>query len=126
MTVSYEERQRLYQEEKAREEISEQLRRERSEDRPKLTKSSKDKVLFGVAGGLAEHFDIDPLLVRLGFVALCFADGIGLLLYAVLAFIMHPRSTVGPNLIGFLAIAIVLVVMLGVLSSTVAVFRFIF
>lgn len=126
MPISDEERQRLYEEEKAREEIREQLRRERTEGRPKLTKSSEDKVLFGVAGGLAEHFDVDPLLVRLGFVALCFVDGIGLLLYVVLAIIMHPRSNLGPNLIGIMAIGIILVVILGVMSSTAAVFRFLF
>ena len=36
----------------------------------RLVKST-DKKLFGVAGGLAEYFDIDATLVRVGFVVLC-------------------------------------------------------
>ena len=36
----------------------------------RLVKST-DKKLFGVAGGVAEYFDIDPTLVRVGFVVLC-------------------------------------------------------
>ena len=35
----------------------------------------------GVAGGLARHLDIDPLIVRVAFVVLTFFGGAGLLLY---------------------------------------------
>lgn len=31
----------------------------------KLYRSTKDKVLAGVCGGLGEYFDVDPTLVRL-------------------------------------------------------------
>ena len=34
----------------------------------RLTKST-DKKLFGVAGGVAEYVEVDPTLVRVGFVA---------------------------------------------------------
>ena len=34
----------------------------------RLTKSANKK-LFGVAGGVAEYFEVDPTLVRVGFVA---------------------------------------------------------
>ncbi len=37
----------------------------------RLTKSANKK-LFGVAGGVAEYFDVDPTLVRIGFVAVFF------------------------------------------------------
>ena len=37
----------------------------------RLTKS-KDKKLFGVAGGVADYFDVDPLLIRIGFVVTTF------------------------------------------------------
>ena len=40
-------------------------------------------VLGGVASGLGDYFDVDPLLVRLGFVFLTFINGIGLLFYLV-------------------------------------------
>ncbi len=56
----------------------------------KLTKSSRDRMIAGVCGGLANHFDLDPTLVRAGFVLLSiFSVGIlGVLFYIVLALIM--------------------------------------
>jgi len=36
----------------------------------KLYRSRKNKVLGGVAGGFAEYFDIDPIIMRLVFFAL--------------------------------------------------------
>lgn len=45
-------------------------------------------MLFGVAGGLAEYFNIDPVLVRLVFALSIFAGGMGLIAYLVLAIIM--------------------------------------
>lgn len=47
----------------------------------KLYRNRKDKVLGGVAAGLAEYLNVDITLVRLGFVLLGLADGAGLLLY---------------------------------------------
>lgn len=58
---------------------------------PRLQRSSTDKVLFGVSGGLGRHTGIDPILFRIGFVALVFAGGTGILLYVVLAILM-PRD----------------------------------
>lgn len=40
-----------------------------------------DRKLAGVAGGLARHLDIDPILLRVGFVVLVFFGGSGILLY---------------------------------------------
>ena len=37
----------------------------------RLTKSVNKKI-FGVAGGVAEYFNIDPTIVRIGFVAVFF------------------------------------------------------
>lgn len=45
-----------------------------------LYKSRKDRFLFGVCGGLAEYFEVDPTLVRILTAALC-TTGTGLLLY---------------------------------------------
>ena len=54
----------------------------------RLYKSRDDRFLFGVAGGLAEYFDIDPVLVRVGWVILTIATGgIGLLVYLVMAIV---------------------------------------
>ena len=50
--------------------------------------------MFGVAGGLAEHLDVDSTLVRVAFVVLGFASGIGLIAYIVLALVM-PEAVKG-------------------------------
>jgi phage shock protein PspC (stress-responsive transcriptional regulator) len=42
----------------------------------------RDRKLAGVAGGLARHLDIDPVLLRVAFVVLVFFGGAGVLLYA--------------------------------------------
>ena len=58
----------------------------------RLTRSSTDKFLCGVASGVAEYLDVDPTLVRLAWVVLCFATlGLALLLYVTLCIIM-PRD----------------------------------
>lgn len=54
--------------------------------------SSQSKVIAGVAGGLGEYFDIDPVLIRIGFVVLLFLHGFGLLAYIV-AWIAMPRAS---------------------------------
>ena len=54
----------------------------------KLTKSSANKMIAGVCGGIAEYFSIDPTLVRLGFVALSFMFGGGLIAYIIAAIII--------------------------------------
>ena len=57
----------------------------------KLYKSSTDKKLAGVCGGIAEYFNIDSTLVRLGWVVFCALGGGGLLAYIIAALIMPDR-----------------------------------
>ena len=47
----------------------------------RLTRSSRNKVVAGVAGGLGEYVGIDPVLFRLLFILLALVGGGGLLLY---------------------------------------------
>jgi phage shock protein C len=54
----------------------------------KLTRSQSERMICGVCGGLAEYLNVDPVLVRLAFVFLAMADGVGLLAYIVLCIIM--------------------------------------
>ena len=56
----------------------------------KLTKSSHDRMIAGVCGGIAHHFDLDPTLVRVGYVLMSvFLAGFpGVLIYIILAIIM--------------------------------------
>jgi phage shock protein C len=41
----------------------------------RLHRSRQYRMVAGVAGGLAEYFDVDPAAVRLGFVALSLLSG---------------------------------------------------
>jgi phage shock protein PspC (stress-responsive transcriptional regulator) len=41
----------------------------------RLTRSTKDRMVAGVAGGLAEYLDVDPVAVRIGFVVASFLLG---------------------------------------------------
>ena len=54
----------------------------------KLTRSNNDVMVAGVAAGLAEYLDIDPVLVRLLFVLLTLSGGHGILVYLILWLIM--------------------------------------
>jgi phage shock protein C len=57
----------------------------------RLTRSSTDKMLGGVCGGIAEYFQVDSTLVRLAFIFLLFLGGSGILLYLVGLVIMPAR-----------------------------------
>src|SRR5919204_6603034 len=58
----------------------------------RLTRSSRDRMWAGVAGGLAEYFDLDPSLVRLLWVlATIFSGGLAIPVYLV-AWIILPRD----------------------------------
>ncbi|MEI7895420.1 MAG: PspC domain-containing protein [bacterium] len=59
----------------------------------RLYRSTSDRKFAGVAGGLAEYFVMDPLLVRLAFVILTLAGGGGFLIYLVL-WIVTPENPV--------------------------------
>ena len=53
-----------------------------------LKRNQRTAVLGGVAAGLGDYFDVDPVLMRLGFVLLTFASAIGLLFYVICWVIM--------------------------------------
>lgn len=54
-------------------------------------RSSKDKIIGGVCGGLGEYLDVDPLIVRLVFAVLFFGYGTGLLAYIII-WILAPKA----------------------------------
>jgi phage shock protein PspC (stress-responsive transcriptional regulator) len=55
----------------------------------RLMRSRNDRVLSGVAGGIAHYLDVDPLVIRVTFILLAlFVSGSGLLLYLILLFLM--------------------------------------
>jgi len=54
----------------------------------KLYRSRQERIIAGVAGGLAEYFSVDPVLVRIIFVALALVHGLGILVYIVFLLII--------------------------------------
>ncbi|MGZ4280051.1 MAG: PspC domain-containing protein [Solirubrobacteraceae bacterium] len=60
----------------------------------RLYRSRDDRVIAGVCGGIARYFNIDPVLVRVGAVALAFLGGAGLLAY-VAAVLLIPKEGEG-------------------------------
>ena len=56
----------------------------------RLYRSKNSRMLCGVCGGIAEYFDIDPTLVRLGWALFCALGGSGILAYIIAAIIIPP------------------------------------
>ena len=61
--------------------------------RPPLRRSATDRMLGGVSGGLADYSGIDPLLWRVGFVAVALM-GPGVFVYLLLWVLMEPAPGV--------------------------------
>ena len=59
-----------------------------AEGRKKLYRSTDDRWLVGVCGGIGEYFDIDPTVIRIVFVLAAFIFGGGLWIYIILWIIM--------------------------------------
>ncbi len=60
----------------------------------RLYRSRTDKVLAGICGGIAEHFNTDPVLVRLIAVVILLCTGIapGVIAYIVGYFIIPEKA----------------------------------
>src|SRR4051794_13830149 len=84
----------------------------------RLTRSSGDRLVGGVAGGLGRYFGVDPILFRIGFVVLTLAGGVGALAYlGLLAFVpaddgssafgrRRDRTVFGAVLLGVVAVCL--------------------
>lgn len=57
----------------------------------RLYRSKKDKMLAGVCAGIAEYFDIDPVIVRLIWICAVLFGGTGVLAY-IIAWIIIPEQ----------------------------------
>ena len=60
----------------------------------RLTRSETDKMIAGVCGGIAAYLDIDSVFIRLAFVLLVVASGIGGAIYLIMWIVMPRESTV--------------------------------
>ena len=65
--------------------------RDEMKDLGRLRRSVTDRHVAGVAGGLARHLDVDPIIIRVALVVATFFGGAGLLLY-VAAWILVPEE----------------------------------
>jgi phage shock protein PspC (stress-responsive transcriptional regulator) len=64
-----------------------------SDGRRRLTRSTKDRMVAGVAGGVAEYLDVDPVAVRIGFIVAAFIlGGIGGIVLYVLMWVIVPEE----------------------------------
>ena len=75
----------------------------------RLYRSRSDRMIWGVCGGLAKYFDIDPTIVRVLAVLSIFISGFGILAYIILAIVVpleplpdsketQPRDTIRENI----------------------------
>lgn len=66
-----------------------------SEGVKKLCRSTKNRMLAGVCGGIAEYFELDPTIIRVVFVLFSVFAGGGILAYIILWLIIpqEPETT---------------------------------
>jgi len=72
----------------------------------RLYRSETDRIIWGVCGGLAQYFDIDPTIIRIIAVLSIFLNGAGIIAYIVLAIVIpseksratDPKETVRENI----------------------------
>jgi len=57
----------------------------------RLYLSDTDRKIAGVCGGIAEYFDVDPLLIRLIWIILILCFGTGVVAYLI-AWLLMPRK----------------------------------
>jgi phage shock protein C len=64
----------------------------------RLMRSSRDKKIAGVCGGLAEYFEIDPTIIRVVWLLAIFLGGTGVLAYLILWIVLPvaPLYSAGP------------------------------
>ena len=63
----------------------------------RMRRSRTDKMIAGVCGGLGDYFNIDSTLIRLVFVILLFAQGVGAILYLVLWIVLPSDEASGDD-----------------------------
>jgi phage shock protein PspC (stress-responsive transcriptional regulator) len=64
-------------------------------ERPGLRRSTSNKVIGGVCGGMGERYDVDANICRVGFVVLSLIWGLGVAIYLAM-WVLIPRSDAVP------------------------------
>ncbi len=64
----------------------------------RLYRSRKEKILGGVCGGIAEYFNIDPILVRMAAVLLALISmGAAIVVYIIMWIVVPERPAIKPE-----------------------------
>ncbi len=58
----------------------------------KLYRSKTDRKIWGVCGGLAKYFDLDPAIIRVIFVASILVGTLGFWIYIIMAIVVPAES----------------------------------
>ncbi len=61
----------------------------------RLLRSRNERMIGGVAGGLASYFGIDPLIVRVALIALTLFNGLGTIIYVTLWLLVPNEDATG-------------------------------
>jgi phage shock protein C len=94
-----------------------------------VRRSQSDRVIAGVCGGIGRYLGIDPVLLRIAFIVLSLANGLGLIAYVVawvtipeerpgqpLAAVPEPRRETGRLVLGGSLVVLGLVLLLDRLA----------
>jgi phage shock protein PspC (stress-responsive transcriptional regulator) len=60
-----------------------------------LIRSTTDRKISGVSGGLASYLGVDPLLIRIGFVVTALTSGVGLIAYLAMMALVPSEANIG-------------------------------
>lgn len=88
----------------------------------RLYRSSTQRVVGGVCGGLGEYFAVDPVWFRIGFIVLAIGGGSGVLAYVVMWLALEPTpdghvpSSAKPATLGGTAIVGLVLMMVGAIA----------
>ena len=65
----------------------------------RLYRSREHVIVAGVLGGIAEHLEVDPILVRLIFLLATFVTGLGpgIVIYIIAALVIPQRPLMTPS-----------------------------
>jgi phage shock protein PspC (stress-responsive transcriptional regulator) len=66
----------------------------------RLARSNNDRIIAGVCGGIARYLNVDPTLIRLGFVLLVIPGGVSPLLYLLLWAVLPSEDSVSSDFSG--------------------------
>ena len=63
----------------------------------RIYRSRQDRMVCGVCGGIAEYFDLDPSLVRLGWIIFSAMGGSGFIAYIIAAIVCLLYTSPSPR-----------------------------